>query len=276
MISADENIAAATRVLGRPVTFVARLSGGQHAATTVVSDGLDEYVVRRFPPGDAAVAHEVGVLPRVAALGDLVPRLIGFDDDSTGPVIVTTRVIGTAPHPELTPASLAPGMAQALARIHALDGTGLPHAPSAPPRGDSLLARQAQQDWSEFAHPTRVLTHFDFWSGNALWQHDVLTGVVDWCSARNAPPGLDVAWGRLDLVLLGSRAAADAFLAVYERRSGRSVDDIAAWDRQAAAHADPDVESWAVNYAGIGRPDLTSAVLRRRFDGWADAVLAVR
>jgi aminoglycoside phosphotransferase (APT) family kinase protein len=115
-----------------------------------------------------------------------------------------------------------------------------------------------------------VLTHSDFWSGNALWNGDLVTGVVDWCGARNAPRGLDVAWCRLDLVLLGSHAAADAFLAEYEAASGIPMRDRAAWDRYAAARADPIVESWAVNYDGIGRSQITSEVLRRRFDRWAD------
>jgi aminoglycoside phosphotransferase (APT) family kinase protein len=271
---AEDDVAGASRVLGRPVTFVARLTGGEHAVTTVVSDGIDEYVVRRFPPGDAAVSHEIGVLPRLAALGDFVPRLIGFDDDPAGPLIVTSRVIGAAPDPGLTPTTLATGMAEALTRIHALDGTGLRPAPSAPPSGDSPLAVRTRHDWSRLGRSATVLTHFDFWTGNALWQRDVLTGVVDWCSARSAPRGLDVAWCRLDLVLLGSVDAAEAFLARYESLSSVLVDDVAAWDRHAAAHADPDVESWSANYAGIGRPHLTGEVLRRRFDHWTQRLLA--
>jgi len=44
-----------------------------------------------------------------------------------------------------------------------------------------------------------VLTHFDFWSGNVLLEHGVITGVVDWSGAAQAPRGLDVSWCRLDL-----------------------------------------------------------------------------
>ena len=268
--SANDDLEAVARVLGGPVTFVARLTGGQHAVTTVVSDGHDEYVVRRFPPGDDAVSREVRVLPKVAALGAIVPRLIAFDLAVSGPVIVTSRVAGTSPDPGLVPTALSLSLARVLARIHQLDGTGLPSGPAALPTGESLLAVRARQDWPLLERAPRVLTHSDFWSGNALWNGDLVTGVVDWCGARNAPRGLDVAWCRLDLVLLGSHAAADAFLAEYEAASGTPMRARAAWDRYAAARADPIVESWAVNYDGIGRSQITSEVLRRRFDLWAD------
>lgn len=33
------------------------------------------------------------------------------------------------------------------------------------------------------------------------------------------------------------------------------------------------VESWDVNYAGIGRSDITAEVLRRRLDRWVDELL---
>ena len=242
--------------------------------TSVVSDGRDEYVVRRFPSGDPAVTREVQVLPRLATLGELVPRLIGFDDALTGPVIVTSRVAGAAPEPGVEPAALAAGLAAALARIHAVDASGLPAGADAPPAGDTELAMRAGRDWPRLAAAPAVLTHSDFWSGNALWRGAELTGVVDWSGAHAGPRGLDVAWCRQDLVLLGSPAAADAFLAEYESRSGVLVDDVAAWDRYAAARADPNVESWAANYAGIGRAHLTGMELRLRFDRWTDYLLS--
>ncbi|MBK0296215.1 phosphotransferase, partial [Bacillus sp. S34] len=55
----------------------------------------------------------------------------------------------------------------------------------------------------------RVLTHGDLWSGNTLWEGDRLTGIVDWSGAMSAPRGVDIAWCRQDLVLLGSTVAAD-------------------------------------------------------------------
>lgn len=102
----------------------------------------------------------------------------------------------------------------------------------------------------------------------------MLTGVVDWCGAGHAPRGMDVAWCRLELVLLGSRPAADEFVREYQRVAGVVVtNDVAAWDRWAALRADPDVESWSVNYAGIGLVHLDGPELRRRLDGWTRQLL---
>jgi aminoglycoside phosphotransferase (APT) family kinase protein len=270
---AAEDRAAATRLLGPLVRFVGQLTGGQHAVTTVWSDGVDEFVLRRFPPGDNAVARELLVLPKLAGLGALVPRLVASDDDPAGPVIITSRVAGRAPAPGIDPSALALGLADVLARIHAQDATGLPTDARELAPGDSPVAAKARQDWPRLARSASVLTHSDFWCGNALWSGDRLTGVVDWCGARLAPRGQDVAWCRLDLVLLGHVNAADEFVAEYERRSGATVADVRAWDVHAAAQADPNVESWRVNYAGIGRPELSSGVLRRRFDQWVGTLI---
>lgn len=268
--------ARASRLLGRPVRAVARLSGGEHAVTATVTDGVDVFVMRRFPPGDTAVRHEVLVWDRLKALGDLVPAFIAHDDCAAGPAIVTQWLPGTAPSPSLATETIADQLGAVLARIHAVDGAGLRAAPEAPPAGDSPIARRAQHDWTDLDRGGGVLTHWDFWCGNTLWNGQTLTGVVDWSGARHGPRGIDLAWSRQDLVLLGHRAAADILLATYRKASGHRVDDIAAWDRQAAAQAEPVVEAWAANYAGIGRGHLTGPVLRRRLDAWIDELLSTK
>lgn len=45
---------------------------------------------------------------------------------------------------------------------------------------------------------------------------------------------------------------------------------------QAAAQADPVVESWLPNYHGIGLVHLTAEQLRQRLDCWSTALLAGR
>ena len=270
----DPGAVVAARLLGRPVRTLARLSGGSHADTTTITDGVDDYVLRRFPPGDPAVANEVAALRPLAVLADLVPALVAYDDGAE-PAIITRKLAGTAPRPDLDPERIAVQMGAVLARIHAVDPTGLRRGQEAPPAGDSEIARRALAEWAGLAQHDLVLTHGDFWCGNALWDGEVVSGVVDWPHGRQGPRGLDVAWCRQDLVLLGSRDAADAMLATYRAASGRQVPDIAGWDRRAAAQADPVVEEWSVNYAGIGRGDLTGAVLRQRLDAWVDLLLAM-
>ncbi|MFF2624101.1 phosphotransferase family protein [Oerskovia jenensis] len=261
----------ASRLVGRDLELVRPLPGGIHATTLLVSDGARELVVRRFPPGDGAVHHEVGVLDRLEPLGERVPRLVASSTEQA--MIVTTRVPGGAPAPHVPAGEIAAELARALVAIHSLDGRGLREEPALPPRGDGPVSRAARREWGGLELGDRVLTHYDYWRGNALWDGGVLTGVVDWSGARSAPRGVDLAWCRLDLVLLGSIEAADYFLAEYERRSGRVIGDARAWDLQAAGQADSAVESWAPGYAGIGRSDMTGPVLRERLDAWSALLL---
>lgn len=266
--SPTEAVASASVLLGRHLELVGVLPGGQHAMTVRVTDGRTDFVVRGFPTGHDAAHREAEVLPRLTALGDFVPRLVAVDPHVEYPLVITTVVAGGAPDSALPIDVIAREMAAALVRIHKLSGAGLPAAPSNPPTGSSQIARRAQFEWATLDLSDPVLVHSDFWSGNALWKNDKLTGVVDWAGARQGPRGIDLAWCRQDLVLLGSTSAPDLFLAEYERGLGRPIDDIRAWDVQAAASAHERVETWLPNYHGIGRNDLTEAALRSRLDEW--------
>ncbi|QSB04623.1 phosphotransferase family protein [Natronoglycomyces albus] len=267
----EESLAELSAQIGRPLRVVHSLAGGQHARTFLVSDGVDEYVARVFPPEDTAATHEVGILERLEPLGDAVPHLVAVAG-AASPVVLTTRVPGSTPHPQLPPEAMAAPLARMLARIHALDGSGLRLAPARVPPGDSPIAQAAQAEWDRLDTSERVLTHYDLWIGNTLWQARKLTGVVDWSGARHAPRAVDLAWFRQDLVLLGSVAAAESFRAEYERICG-PVKDLELWDRQAAAQADPAVEAWAANYVGIGRPQITARLLRQRLNAWSARLL---
>lgn len=271
-VSTADLVHAAERLLDRPLRLVRALTGGQHARTVLVSDGDRQLVLRRFPPGDDAVSRELAVLPRLDPLGPIAPRLVAHGETPAGPLIVTTALPGGPPAPELDPIVLAEQMGPALAEIHRLDPSGLPDEDRAPTSDAGELAAAAQSAW-QGADMTRVLTHGDFWSGNTVWQGDRLAGIVDWSGAMSAPRGVDVAWCRQDLVLLGSVAAAERFTSVYEEAAGLRLPDVRAWDLVAAARADPYVETWAPNYEGIGRPDVTSVVIRQRFDAWVRRLL---
>lgn len=258
----------ASELMGRKMSLLDVFTGGQHATTLLATDDEGEFVVRAFPAYHDSAVREAEVLGRLSPLGPWVPQLIAVNDDLLNPVIVTSRVTGTFPDPDLSPPVIATEMAAALARIHTLDGSGLRPTPSEPPRGHSALAIRAQREWDGLDMSDPVLTHSDFWCGNALWETDRLTGVVDWSGARSGPRGVDLAWCRQDLVLLGSPDAAGLFLAEYERLLGRSISDIHTWDVQAAARAYDRVETWLPNYHGIGRTDMTAELLRKRLDDW--------
>jgi aminoglycoside phosphotransferase (APT) family kinase protein len=130
--------------------------------------------------------------------------------------------------------------------------------------------------WERLVSAPTVLTHYDFWSGNVLWQGDVLSGVVDWSGAALGPAGFDLGWCRLDLYILYDKHIADAFLSSYEAATGSRVPDARLWDLWAAARSEQDVEAWVRNYRDLGRPDLTATELRRRHTAWTEHLLTAR
>jgi aminoglycoside phosphotransferase (APT) family kinase protein len=264
---------AASQLVGRRLELLRELTGGEHALTLLVTDGRAEYVVRRFPANDPAVGREVAVLARLEPTAGLAPRLIAYSEEPTSPTIVTGRVPGGHPARNLSASTMASQMAAALARIHRLDGHGLPTAPQHPPSGAGPASAAARAQFDDLDRSGPVLTHYDFWCGNALWRGATLTGVVDWSGARHAPRGVDVAWCRQDLVLLGHSEAADLFLREYENWSEQPISQISAWDLQAAAQAEDSVEEWAPNYHAIGRTHLTATVLRERPTRWTTHLL---
>jgi aminoglycoside phosphotransferase (APT) family kinase protein len=127
--------------------------------------------------------------------------------------------------------------------------------------------------WSELTGAPAVLTHSDYWSGNVVWRHGRLAGIVDWPGAARGPRGYDLGWCRLDLVLLFDERVADVFTAAYGAEAGSPAGDLALWDVWAAAHAHDIVETWGPNYAPLGRADLDAPELWRRHSRWTAQLL---
>jgi aminoglycoside phosphotransferase (APT) family kinase protein len=265
-------ISWAAEQLGCPVRHVRQLTGGTHARTELLAtDDGREVVLRVFPAGDPAVQREIRVLPLLDGLAGLAPRLLAADPDGarTGrPTVLVSRLPGGGCLSPADPPSWARQLGHTLARIHAVPvdielRDPLATAPSgAGPTGPAVLAH-----WDRLVAQPRVLTHLDYWSGNTLWVGDRLTGVVDWSGAAYAPRGFDVAWCRLDLVLLYGKDIADVFTDAYRAAAG-SLDDVELWDRNAAMHAYGQIESWAPNYTGLGRTDLDGPALRDHLTRW--------
>lgn len=262
-----------------PMTPVRRLTGGTHASTHLLrAAGGTEAVLRLFPAGDDAVHREARVLATLDGLDGLAPRPLAADPDGEvagQPAILVSRLPGRGCLRPADPASWADQLGRVLARIHrVVPGPGLRDALAEPPSGAGPAGPSVVAGFDRLATAPRVLTHFDFWSGNTLWEGGRLTGVVDWSGAALAPRGFDVSWCRLDLILLYDRELADTFTAGYAGAAGGPVAELPLWDRYAAMNAHGGVESWAPNYAGLGRADLTPAELRRRLTAWTVALLS--
>jgi len=259
---------AARHLTVAKLVSVRSLLGGTHAKTNVVEtpDGV-EYVLREFEPGDVAVRREIRVLTGLGDLGELAPELIAADPDGrqTGcPLILTTLLPGSACITPHSPHDFAEQLGWALARIHSLAvDPDLPELFTEPAADSPLLTV-----WRELDNAPRVVTHNDFWSGNTLWLHERLTGIVDWSGAGRAPRGYDLAWCRQDLVFLYDEAIANVFTRAYDTAIGSPTPDVPRWDYFAAMRAFPRVETWAPNYQDLGRSDLDGPGLRRRLTEW--------
>jgi aminoglycoside phosphotransferase (APT) family kinase protein len=267
------------------IQSVMRLEGGQHADTWRVDTASPELtvVVRQFPAGDSAGAREQQVLHALGGLEGLAPVPLGGDPDGRWaefPTSLISWLDGQADIAPTDPDRWAAQLGQALALVHAVPSDRLAASPSVFDRSGGSrevlagpLATRIRSGWRQIAASAEVLAHCDYWSGNVVWRDGKLTGIVDWSGAARGPRGFDVGWCRLDLVLLFGERIADTFLAAYEDGIGRTIGDMALWDSWAVARSHDAVETWAPNYAPLGRADLTGQELRRRHSRWTARLL---
>jgi aminoglycoside phosphotransferase (APT) family kinase protein len=261
------------------IVAVRRLEGGQHAQTWRVDAEHPVFsaVVRQFPIADPAALREQRVLRALGGLGGLAPVPLGGDFDGTWseqPTSLISRLDGESDITPSDPDGWARELGRALALVHAVPGERLAELSSVFDGGWSRaelngpLAAEVRSRWSQVTGSPEVLTHSDYWSGNVVWRDGCLAGVVDWSGAARGPRGVDLGWCRLDLVLLFDERIADVFLAAYEAAIGRTVGDVVLWDAWAVARSHDTVETWAPNYAPLGRGDLGERELRRRHSLW--------
>lgn len=286
----DTALAWAARAVGPHATIesVRPLAGGTHAMTHLLRtvNPARDVVLRRFPAGDPAAANEAAVLAALDGLDGWVPRLIGVDPSGEHTRLPATLITRVAGRPDIIPADphrAAAELARTLARVHATpldrlgalrDGVLAATSAAADTRSTSPAARTLLPREHLLSRQPPVLTHYDYWSGNVLWQDGTISGVIDWAGGARAPRGFDVSWCRLDLVLLHDHATAETFRTAYERAAGQPVPDVYLWDLFALANSHHEVETWLPNYHDLGRTDLTSADLRDRHTRWTEYCLA--
>jgi aminoglycoside phosphotransferase (APT) family kinase protein len=262
-----------------------RLEGGQHAATwrVVTASPALTVVVRQFPAGDPAGAHERQVLRALDGLKGLAPVLLSSDLAGRWSECPTTLISWLDGHADITPTdpdAWATQLGHALATVHEMPSDRLSGLPSVFDRSGGSrevlqgpIATRIRSGWSKITASPDVLTHSDYWSGNVVWRDGRLTGIVDWSGGARGPRGFDIGWCRLDLYLLLGARVADVFLAAYEDATGQRFLDMALWDGWAAARSHDSVESWAPNYRPLGRGDLDGDELRRRHSQWTSRLL---
>ncbi|MFD9401435.1 phosphotransferase family protein [Streptomyces sp. NPDC060011] len=125
------------------------------------------------------------------------------------------------------------------------------------------------------------LLHRDFHPGNVLFAGEgadlAITGVVDWVETSWGPADLDVAHCSTALALLhgvhvGMRLA-DHYIAAGGTLSADPADHLYWRVLDALAFA-PDAEKVAGPWRGLGRVDLTSAVLAQRLEEYLQALFS--
>jgi aminoglycoside phosphotransferase (APT) family kinase protein len=237
----------------------------------VLADGR-ELVLRRWArPGwdvedpDLTAAREALALAHLETTPVPAPMLVAADPDAAAcdvPALLVTRLPG-APldgRPPLGP------LLDTLARIHAVDPTGIP-----PYRRyydpERLTVPTWAMEWRVWeraialAHePPPVLPerfiHRDFHPANTLWEGAALVGVVDWTTASRGPAAVDLGHLRLNLALDHGHRIADAVLPHPEHHPY--------WDVITALDALPDLAQ-----------DQPAGVLRRYEEHVARALAAV-
>ena len=234
-------------------------------------------MLREFPANDASVAWEAQVLSKLDGLNGLAPRLLAAGVNDPIPWLLLSRLPGIADITSGDPAAVAEELGLALSKVHRVHGDQL--APfrkvcEMPGGGLESLSGPAASfvgaRWQRINDEPLVLTHYDFWSGNVVWDAHRLSGIVDWNRGSLGPRGFDVGWCRLDLYLLYDEEIADLFLHSYEAAFGERLSGPALWDLWAVARSDDAVQTWVPNYFELGRPDLTAEVLRKRHREWTD------
>jgi aminoglycoside phosphotransferase (APT) family kinase protein len=241
------------------------IPGGASRETWLVDGERGKWVLRRDPKGSVSlvpIGEEFGLIERAAEAGVPVPAPLALEPDGGRfgtPGMLMSFVAGTsvAPRilrkPEFEEARrlLPLQLGDALARIHAIDPSGLdgllPASPADPAIaqieewerqldeiGEPLPAVELGLRWLRANAPEPVelrLVHGDFRLGNFIVDEQGLAAVIDWELAHLGDPAEDIGWlcirswrfGNDELPVAGV-GGLDEFIGAYEAAGGAAVD----------------------------------------------------
>ena len=93
---------------------------------------------------------------------------------------------------------------------------------------------------------TPSLLHIDYWTGNILWHENEISAVLDWEEAAYGDSAVDVAYARMNMVLMNAPDAADEFLHIYESEMGCKLKNLGYWELAASVRPMVDPVDWKV------------------------------
>jgi aminoglycoside phosphotransferase (APT) family kinase protein len=266
-------------VLGAKIESVRGLRAG--GSPWLLETGARSAVMRIGTGVDVALLHVEHVGLEVAATtGVPVPRVLATEFSSDPAALLMERMPGSSLIPQERPPLRLRALGAAAALLHAVAlpaAAGLPRRdrPIGPVDFDRLRAEAPARELLQRAEEVRNwyrpcsdegFVHDDLWQGNALWDGDRLTALIDWECAGVGPAGVDLGALRLDAAMCFDVDAADDVVAGWEAQAGRRADDVAYWDAIAALSTPPDVGWFAGTISAQGRPDLSRELLEQRRD----------
>jgi aminoglycoside phosphotransferase (APT) family kinase protein len=237
-------------------------------ATSLIEAGTSRgtpirLVIRRYRPFaqyDLAqkARREFGAIELLTRHGVPVPSPLLLDDSGEvlgGPGIVTSWVEGRHLFEPTDSAHWSTELATTLVRIHGIpearrdiphlldgdaevswfiNGERPPQFLVSHPHG-SIVWEQVKDHFPRRQMPPPGLTHVDYGTGNLLWKGNEVAAVLDWEEAAWGDPGYEVAYCRLDLIMLGLENEADRFLHSYAQQAGSLPANLGLWELAAAA-----------------------------------------
>ncbi|HEY9290196.1 MAG TPA: aminoglycoside phosphotransferase family protein [Microlunatus sp.] len=271
------------------------LKGGMSTALSVVTTQSGrQAVLRQYPTpkwssqrARRAATDEALVLVALVDTDVPAPTLLGVTADrkDVAPALLTSLCLGSRHRGR--DLGVAGELGGVLAGIHSVRPVaGLSDETTAtveslragrPPRygaPSALLELVMQSVPKELATRPRVLVHNDFSVSNVLVDGDRFTGVVDWTEAGTGNAGADVGFAYVSTVLSFGSLAGEEFLQGYRSRGVSPVDDLGWWTLLAASRLEPDIDSWTGSANFLGPADLTTAQVRKRFNGLVETATA--
>jgi aminoglycoside phosphotransferase (APT) family kinase protein len=241
------------------------IPGGASRETWLVEGDERRWVLRRDPEGSVSlvpIEDEYALISTALAAGVPVPQPLAFEPAGgrlgtaamlmsyIGGTSVAPRIL-RKPEFETARSRLTTQLAEALARIHAIDPSGLdtilPQPDSDPALGqiavwerqldeigESLPTVELGLRWLRANAPEPPeprLVHGDFRLGNFIVDNHGLAAVIDWELAHLGDPAEDIGWlcirswrfGNDDRPV-GGVGGLDEFISAYEAAGGAPVD----------------------------------------------------
>jgi aminoglycoside phosphotransferase (APT) family kinase protein len=241
-------------------------------ALTVVDGGGERHrlVLRRWAnpewrtdDPDFTPEREANALEVLSRAPIPTPALLAADPEPSVcdvPTLLLTHLPGRTPGLPRDMDAFLTQLAEALTRIHSVDGRARDLIPayrnyydlgSAVPPAWSKQTRLWERAIEIAAAPppdgTRCFIHRDYHPENTLWYRGRLSGVIDWTSASWGPAAVDTAHMRWNLALTYGPDAAEEFLRRHSSLADDGFDDQRYWDVVTLLDVVPEIkpEEWA-------------------------------